>query len=84
VLLEKVKTDLKDATAPSPRVVAAEATCAAILNALPQCLPPAHKDAALLTAKAHNRRGDALLLLGRAEEALACFQAAQPLAPDDA
>jgi len=36
-----------------------------------------------LTAKAHNRRGDALLLLGRPREALSAFDAAQPLAPND-
>ena len=34
-------------------------------------------------AKAYSRRGDALLILGRAEEALAAFDSAASLAPDD-
>ena len=33
---------------------------------------------------AHNRRGDSLLLIGQADEALEAFNAAQPLASDDA
>ena len=35
-------------------------------------------------AKAHNRRGDALLLLDRTEEALEAFNAALTLTPNDA
>jgi len=83
-LLEQVKDDLKKAASPSSRVVAALATCDAVLEALPECVPAENSQRASLLAKAHNRRGDALLLLGRGEEALAAFNAALPLAPDDA
>ena len=47
-------------------------------------LPKDHPQAPSLAAKAHNRRGDALVLLGRAQEAIAEFDQAQPLAPNDA
>jgi hypothetical protein len=83
-LLDRVKLDLKDAAAPSAKVVSAEATCALLLRAIPECLPPAHPGIAPLTAKAHNRRGDALLVLGRPDDALKAFDAAHALTPDDA
>ena len=83
-LLELVKDNLKDATGPSPKVEAATETCEMILRALPRCLPATHELYPLLSAKAHNRRGDALLLLGRADEAIQAFNLAQPLAPSDA
>lgn len=83
-LLELVKDDLKDASTASPKVTAAAATCELVLQAVPKCLPANHELHAPLTAKAHNRRGDALLLLGRAEEAIQAFDLAQPLAIDDA
>ncbi|MEI8312481.1 MAG: caspase family protein, partial [Verrucomicrobiota bacterium] len=83
-LLEQVKYDLKQATAPSPEVVIAAGTCAAVLRLLPECLPQDDARANSLAAKAHNRRGDALLLLGRPDEALKEFDSALPLAPTDA
>jgi hypothetical protein len=83
VLLEKVKDDLKDQTAASPAVVAAASTCELVLRTLPECLPQTHALAAQLTAKAHNRRGDALILLGRVDEAIEEFDAAMPLMPED-
>jgi len=83
-LLEGVKNDLKEATAPSPKVIAAEETCAAILRVLPECLPLDHPQAKLIAARVYNRRGDALLILGRAEDAAQAFDSALPLAPDDA
>lgn len=42
-----------------------------------------HEQFPLLLAKAHNRRGDALVLLGRAEEALTNYDVALPLTPED-
>jgi tetratricopeptide (TPR) repeat protein len=48
------------------------------------CLPADHPQRGALTATAHSRRGDALLLLGRAEDALAAFNAAFALTPDNA
>ncbi len=83
-VLEKIKNDLKDAPSPSPKVLSAAEACLFLLKILPDCLPPNHPQLAPLAAKAHNRRGDALLLLGRADDALAEFNAALPLAPDDA
>ncbi len=83
-LLEHVKDDLKDVDGPSTRALAAVETCADVLRLLPDCLPQDHPQAAPLAAKAHNRRGDALLLLGRAQEAIEEFDQAQPLAPNDA
>jgi hypothetical protein len=83
-LLDQVKEDLKEVTTASPKVEAASLTCELILQALRDCLPPDHAQKILFTAKALNRRGDALLLLGRADEALDAYNAALPLAPDDA
>ena len=64
-------------------MVAAATTCEQVLTALPECLPLEHSLYAELTAKAHNRRGDALLLMGRTEDAITAFNTALPLAPDD-
>jgi caspase domain-containing protein/tetratricopeptide repeat protein len=83
-LLDHVKDDLKEVTIASPKVEAAAATCELILNALRDCLPPEHAEKIPFTAKALNRRGDALLLLGRADEALDAYNAALPLTPEDA
>jgi len=83
VLLERVKDDLKEATTASPAVETAATTCELILHALRDCLPPDHAKKIPCTAKALNRRGDALLLLGRADEALDAYNAALPLTPDD-
>ena len=83
-LLDGVKEDLRNATAPSPKVIAAAETCELVLQALSECLPLDHPRAASLAAQACNRRGDALLLLGQPEAAIKAFDAAQPLDPDDA
>ncbi len=82
-LLELAKDDLKEALEPSPKVEAAMQICDLVLDALPACLPPGHAQRAALTAKAQNRRGDCLLLLDRAADALPAYQAAIQLAPDD-
>jgi tetratricopeptide (TPR) repeat protein len=66
------------------RVEASATNCELILHALRDCLPPDHAKKIPFTAKALNRRGDALLLLGRADEALDAYNAALPLAPEDA
>ena len=84
VLLDQVKKDLKEATTPSPSVESAATTCELVLNALRDCLPPDHAKKIPFTAKALNRRGDALLLLGRADEALDSYNTALPLTPEDA
>ncbi|MDI1311705.1 caspase family protein [Prosthecobacter sp.] len=83
MLLEQVKEDLREATMASPIVESCATTCKLVLNALRDCLPPDHAQKITFTAKALNRRGDALLLLGRADEALDAYNTALPLTPDD-
>jgi len=83
IVLEQIKIDLKGATAPSSRVVTAAALCGSIISIAPKCLPLS-SPSTQITAKAYNRRGDALYLLNRASEALQCYNAAQALTPDDA
>ncbi len=83
-LLDQQKELLRDKKIPTGRAQAIAANCDLILTALTDCLPPSHSQAASLTAKARSRRGDALLLAGRTDEALADFTAALALAPDDA
>lgn len=82
-LLEGAKEDLKEATTPSPKVESAMTLCELVLESIPFCLPPDHAQKPTLTAKAQNRRGDCLLILGRPEDALAAYNAAILLAPDD-
>lgn len=83
-LLEQVKDELKEATVVTPAIENAAATCAMVLEGLRDCLPPDHAKKMVLTAKAQNRRGDCLLLFGRADEALDAYNAALTLTPDDA
>ncbi|MCX6867006.1 MAG: caspase family protein [Verrucomicrobia bacterium] len=83
-LLELAKEDLKDVTEPSPKVEAVMKNCELALEVLRECMPPDHAQQPALTAKAQNRRGDCLLLLGRAEDALQAYNVAIPLAPTDA
>jgi uncharacterized caspase-like protein len=84
LLLEGVKEDLKSAEAPSPKVVSAAEKCTLVLDLLAELVPSEHERLGELTAKAHNRRGDALLLLGNPEEALNDFEAALSLTDEDA
>jgi Caspase domain len=83
-LLEFAKETLKDHNSPSPEVATAMRICDLVLDAMNDCLPADHPDKPELTAKAQNRRGDCLLILGRAEEALAAYNVAIPLVPNDA
>jgi Caspase domain len=82
-LLEAVKESLRDGKTAAANAGAALQNCELILPAVNDCLPPGDAQRTALTAKADNRRGDALLLLGRAEDALAAFNAAAELTPDD-
>lgn len=82
-VLEEMKSDLRDASSPSPKVVRAEQAGRDLEEQIPLLLPDAPERNRLL-AKAANRRGDALLLLGRAEQALECFQRAAKWDPEDA
>ena len=78
-----MKENLRDAKTASPNAAPALETCDLILSAIPDCLPGNHAQFNTLTAKAHNRRGDALLLLDRADDALNAFNTAVALTPDD-
>lgn len=73
------KTPLKDAEAKETLSL-----CEKLILAIPVCLPKTNARYDELLSKAHNRRGDSLLLIGQADEALEAFNAAQVLAPDDA
>jgi hypothetical protein len=83
-LLELAKESLKETPVAAPKVEASMQICDLVLGALRECLPPEHAQKSALTAKAQNRRGDCLLQLGRAEEALVAYNAAILLAPEDA
>lgn len=83
ILLDLAKEDLKDLTTPSPKVEAVMQICDLVLEATRECLPLEHPQKSTLTAKAQNRRGDCLLILGRPEDALQAYSIAIPLAPDD-
>lgn len=83
-ILERVKEELKNAKKQSAQASAAEEACDAILRALPDCVRPDSPQFAELKFKAHNRSGDALLLLDRSPEALAAYNAALELRPTDA
>lgn len=82
-LLERVKGSLRDPKTAAANAEKALGVCDLVLGAINDCLPAGHPQRAALTAKAQNRRGDALLLLGRAEEALTSYNAAAELAPED-
>ncbi len=83
-LLDRIKTDLEGATKPSLKVEADLTACDLILTALHECLPPNDANQSPFRAKALNRRGDALLILGRPAEALPDFDTALTLTPSDA
>jgi hypothetical protein len=83
VMLEQVKQDLKEAAPGSRTAEISAITCEQVLRVLSRCLLPSYKDYKAIEAKAHNRRGDALLLQGRTEEALSAFDNARHLTPED-
>lgn len=84
LLLEQAKDHLKEANTAGPKVEAAATNCQQVLRVLSVCLPSTHESYQPFQAKAHNRHGDALLLMGQASEAIAAFDTAQALDPTDA
>ncbi len=82
-LLAQVKESLRDPKTPPQRAEAALQSCDIILDAITECIPEQNAQRTELSAKAHSRRGDALLLLARNEDALAAFNAAIALIPND-
>jgi hypothetical protein len=82
-LLERVKESLRDPKTATQNAPQALQDCDLILAAITDCLPADHPQHASLGAKAYNRQGDALLLLGHAQEALASYNSAASLDPSD-
>jgi Flp pilus assembly protein TadD len=83
-LLDQVKESLRDPKTAKARATAALQSCDLLISAITDCIPQNEPQRTVLLAKAHNRRGDALLLMGSNEEALGAFNAALALDPDDA
>ena len=83
-LLDQVKEKLRDKKSAAPRAEAILQACDVLLAAISDCLPADQPQTSALFAKAHSRRGDTLLLLGRNSEALEAFDAALTLSPTDA
>ncbi|MEQ1749916.1 MAG: caspase family protein [Prosthecobacter sp.] len=83
-LLEEVKEALKKPHISAAQAIEKRQICEQLITLLPECLPRSHPRFNELLAKAQNRRGDALLELGLADDALDAFNEAQVLAPDDA
>lgn len=84
LLLDQVRDDLKDESRPASAIETSAKTCERLLKLIPACLSADHPQKSQLEAKAYNRRGDCLLRLGRAEQALASYQSAIALVPGDA
>ena len=82
-LLDKLKEALRDPNAAKPRAETLLESCDELLEAVESCVPAMHPERSAMLAKAHNRRGDILLLLERPMEARTEFDAAAVLAPDD-
>ena len=83
-LLDQLKESLRNPKSAAPHADSLLQSGDLILAALGDCVPSENPQRALLTAQTHNRRGDTLLLLGKNEDALAAFDAALTLTPNDA
>lgn len=83
LLLDRVKESLREPKSAKARAEEILKSCDLLLEAVEECLPALHPQRAALRAKAHNRRGDVLLLLDRPEEARVAFDTAAALAPED-
>ncbi len=82
--LDNIKNILKDADTPSPAVVEVEKLCGIVLENLKKCFSQKTPRYRLMASKALSRRGDAKLLLGRANEAVKDFEDALLESPNDA
>jgi len=82
-LLEHVKEALRDPKKAEQNAPRALQDCDLILSVLGEYVPASHPQHAVLSAKAYNRQGDALLLLKHPDEALASFNSAEALDPSD-
>lgn len=84
ILLDQIKETLRDPKSAPFRADSVLKTCDLLIGAINDCTPSGHSQRVLLSAKAHNRRGDALLLLEKPADALDAFNTALALTPDDA
>ena len=84
ILLEGVKDALRDPAGARPHLETLLVTCDRVIEATAEFIPAGHATRAVLLGKAHNRRGDILLLLDRPEEALAAFETALTFTSNDA
>jgi Caspase domain len=79
ILLEQAKEQLKQ-----PQLAGSALTlCEGVISCFADCLPLTHAEYKPLLAKAHNRRGDALMLYQRNVDAIAAYDAAYQLMPED-
>jgi tetratricopeptide (TPR) repeat protein len=83
ILLDQVKEALREPAVAKSNAESALKTCDLVLEGIRDGLAPSHPQHAALTAKAWNRRGDALLLLDRPEDALKAYNDAVAAIPDD-
>lgn len=83
-LLEQVKESLRNPESAAPKADAILGICDLLVAAVADCVAASNPQQVTLSARTHNRRGDALLLLGRNEEALEEFNTALTLTPNDA
>ena len=83
-LLDQVKETLRDPKGAAPRAESLLQTCDVVLEALGDLLPDDEIGRSALKSKAHNRRGDALLLLAKPDQALEAYNTALSLTPEDA
>jgi hypothetical protein len=82
-LLDRLKEYLRDPNVAKLRAQSLLDSCDELVDAVDSCVPAMHPLRVSMLAKAHNRRGDILLLLERPMEARTEFDAAAILAPDD-
>jgi tetratricopeptide (TPR) repeat protein len=84
ILLDEAKQLLEEAEAAEEQANTALKLCDATITVAPTCLPKNVPNTNPLLAKAHNRRGDALILLNRTVEAIEAYDHSINLNPTDA
>ena len=83
-LLDYVKDNLRDGRAATPKAEAILQICDVVLESVGDLVATDHVTRTELMAKAHNRRGDSLLLLDKPDQALEAYNTALSLTPNDA
>jgi Caspase domain/TPR repeat len=80
-LLDYVKEHLRNGKAPKGEAILQ--ICDVVLESVGDLVATDHVTRTVVMAKAHNRRGDALLLLDKADQALEAYNTALSLTPND-